>query len=177
MNIEYLWTIYLASKRSHYKQPFIKRGKKDKDEDMEKVARIVDELKCDPAAYIEFTIKSLSPLRIFPSPAHLASDKAKARYQIHMAMMGVYNTEWYYIEHDNFTVKKSYKTYRLKDVEAKGMDPDEAYVSFLSNHPEVDFRDSLDKIFYVEAKYHYLMKGIPDGLALLFSKADEEVVK
>jgi hypothetical protein len=176
-DLEYLWILYLTAKRTHYKKPFIRRGKKDKDSDMEKVAKIIEDLRCDAVDYILFNIKALSTVRVFPTPAHLASNKAKARYQIHMARMGIYNTEWYYIDHNDFTVKKSYKTYDLRDVDKKGVDPDESYALFLSVHPEVGIKDSLDKIFYTEAKYHFLFKQPPDKLQTLFDKANGEVIK
>lgn len=169
--------LYLAAKRIHFKIPYIKRGKKDRDEDMLKVAKIIEDLKCDPSDYINFNIKALAPIRVFPTPAHLASDKAKARYQVHMLRMGISNTEWYYIDHYSFTVKKSYQSYDLKTIEGKGIDPDEQYVLFLANHPETDIHDSLDKIFYVEAKYRYLMKTITEPLQALIEKADKEVMK
>ncbi len=176
-SMDYLEVLYLSAKRSHYKKPYIKLGKEDK-KALNKVAEVVEELGADPMDYIAFHIYRLSPLRIFPTIFHLTSDKARQAYRIHQSRKGKSDTKLYTTDGPTFTVKKSYASYDLKQVESKdGQDEDAQFVLFLASQdslPIEEIAKHQDKIFYLEAKYDYLFKQPTDKLKALFDRANKE---
>lgn len=170
--LDYLWDIYMAAKRSHYKIAYVKRGKQDKDEDMQKVLDITKELRCDPGEYMEFQIKRISPTRVFPTAAHMGTDKAKQAYQLHMGKKGIYNTDLYYVKDKEFTVKKTKRVYPISEVEARE-DPSVKWVTFLSDHPNMKLCPAdMDNVLYVEAKFHFMMVQPTDRMSELFDKVN-----
>ncbi len=180
-SVDYLWTIYTAAKRAHFKKPFLKKPRHyldDEDTKMIRVLHIIEELGAEPTDYINYQIYRLSPLRVFPTPAHLASDKAKQAYRIHQSRKGKSDAKLYITNGSTFTVKKSYTSYDLKQVESKdGQDEDAQFVLFLASQdllPIEEIAKHQDKIFYLEAKYDYLFKQPTDKLKTLFDRANEE---
>jgi hypothetical protein len=181
-NLDYMWTIYIAAKKAHFKKEFIRRPKfVDPDDDkMNKVIEIIEELGAEPTDYINYQIYRLSSMRIFPTPAHLASDKAKMAYKIHQSRKGKSDAKLYTTDGNTFTVKKSYASYDIKQAESKdGQDEDAQFVLFLASQDSLPIEEVIkhkDKIFYLEAKYNYLFKQPTDKLKSLFDRANEEVL-
>ncbi len=178
--MDYLWTIYIAAKKAHFKHEFVRRPKfLDTDDDkMNKVLEIIEELGAEPTDYINYQIYRLSPIRIFPTLAHLASDKAKHAYRIYQSRKGKSDAKLYTTDGSTFTVKKSYVSYDIKQAESKdGQDEDAQFVLFLASQdslPIEEITKHKDKIFYLEAKYDYLFKQPTDKLKALFDRANKE---
>jgi hypothetical protein len=158
-------------KRIHLNNPYIKLQKSPKQiENFNKFIALMEVMHADPADYILFAIKYYSPMRIFPTPSHLLSQRLVNKYRYHQSLKNIYVYDLYNIEKDSVYLYETGEeiSYREDLISPIDNDPRLKYAVWLSKQKtnkylNTDYRD----VVYAIVKLTHLGKPIPGELKQL----------
>lgn len=178
IEIDYFIDLYINLKRNVLKNRFIKIPK-DADkfiQDMTEVKEKIDALHADPIGYLQFMVKYYSPMRIFPSPRHLLSEKAVNKFRYHQALSNKFVYDYISFDKDNVFIHESMENVSYKNDISIPIDQDirlKFAIHLSKQHGErVYTLKERNDIIYAISKLKYLEKPIPDELKQLKEAID-----
>ena len=167
---QYFIDLYMSAKRNMMKNNFIKPPKigSKQHQNLIDAANLVEELHTNPIDFIQFFIKRLAPLRIFPQPYHLVSKKLVEKYRYHQVLKNVYECPEYSIDGDSFLIHVTLETvsYRNDIMVPVEKDMRVRWATSISNQKDyiLSNQDRRD-VEYTIAKLRFLEKPIPENLS------------
>ncbi len=170
-NIDYIKDLYITLKRMVHKNPFIRLPKHQEkfNKQMQEVVDIINKYHIEPNDFLTFMAKYYSPMRIFPQPCHLKSEKAINIYRRHQVRKNIYWYDDYSINGDQFFIHETLETVSLsKDIRAS-LDKDLRlkWALHLATYPVGNLLykpKSKEDIIYAIIKLQFLGKPIPSQL-------------
>jgi hypothetical protein len=176
---QYFINLYISAKRNIMKNNFIKSPKTGSKQyqNLIDAANLVENMHADPIDFIQFFIKRLSPLRIFPQPYHLVSKKLIEKYRYHQSLKNRYIFADYMMCGDDFTINRTYEVVSYRDAIMLPVDKDLRLktVMFMCTQKDHKLTDKDKKdIAYAFVKLNFLGKPVPEKLKMLYRKEVEE---
>ena len=182
--VESFIDLYIAAKRLNTKNQFLKPPKEGtkKYNLLVKAVEICEKIQANPVDFINWHIKRLSSIRVFPEPETLVNEKAINKYRVHQALKARYETPTYSRDGNEITIKPTFQSVKVSDFYVPmSKDGFSNYILYLidTQLPKMskeEAESALDKAYYTLAKADFLGKlEIINNIKELIGKLKEYI--